>query len=189
MIDFVSSKLIFLGGVNMTKVMHFYPKLLLAFVLAVSMITVPKTANAANASNDSSGAVVLYNPNGGGFLATVNLTVRTNISYVQKPSVSDEWDFTVDVSAFAVKSVLAQCSSYMTVRNYSMNGPTTIPLPNPGSYIGDPNYSYTGLRSNTWSLKKGFSNKIESEGYVMAPPATCSLWSSNSVTDSWTWNA
>jgi hypothetical protein len=172
--------------------------ILLLFTLVLvfsSFFTVDKTyANhngtfsGVKSSGGTTGWVALYNPDGGGFLASVAITVKSTISYRNNSSIYSTYDdLQIDSNVETINSSFTQCGGSISIRDYTRFNTSQISLTTNTSYINSSSYTIVGKHSNTFTYgPRPYSAPVEAEGYFYPNPSKC--FGGSSVQDKWTFS-
>lgn len=148
---------------------------ILSFIFIFTfLLSSTQVADAAVKEHEKRGVIPMYNPNGGGILASIVLIVNTSIIYT--PTTISNPDYNMvqfGVRASTLKSSFIQCGGTMNVVSPVKMGSTNISLiQDTDAYWGDGNYTYDRKKSTNVGRLKG-AYTIESTGQFYPSPSSC----------------
>lgn len=161
--------------------------ILIVLVLFTLGLAATDTALAASKSHSKTGLIALYNPNGGGILASISLTVHSGI-YNRTVSSSNYSKYVgMSVHASTHKNSFVQCGGSMDVVSPSRVGNTNFILVNDqGPHWGDANYVYDYKKTGYDRILNHGTYTVTSKAQFYPNPSSC--MGGGSVTDSFSFN-
>ncbi|MCZ0704396.1 hypothetical protein J2T56_002788 [Natronobacillus azotifigens] len=147
--------------------------ILICFVLIFTFfVSSTQLVTAARKENEKTGLIAMYNPSGGGFLASIALKVETSIYYTPTGFNPDYNFVEFVVQTSTLKGSFAQCGGTMNTISPLKMGGTEITLRPDTFLIPDDGYARDILKSTRDGRQKG-TYTIESSGQFYPNPSTC----------------
>ena len=133
-------------------------KLTSALIVCILLFTAyAPIADAGVKTNEKRGIIPMYNPNGGGILASIALVVNTRIE-TSPPSVPNPDYLSVQffVSTSTLKNSFKQCGGTLTTVTPAKLGSTSISMSKDnGAFVGNSNHVYSRYKSTKQGRLKG----------------------------------
>lgn len=152
------------------------------FILFLLPLT--KTVDAAPKTHSKTGLVAIYNPNGGGLLASIALTSHTYLDNRDLIAFPTFKGISLFPQAHTKKFSFTQCGGIMDVVSSKVGNQTASLVVDPGPHWGDASYTVTYMKSSSAIIASIGTQTIETK--VQFYPQTCI--GGGSVTDTFSYN-